>query len=113
MQMRSMLLALLIFSISVIWFLIEFSKVESTRHYNMAGTTGAGGLAISSIFLASLIFFSNLSFQTQPSGELGSVVMNIVGEASCCSSPAQIVGKKLNLIHKFNSLSTVDLALIK
>lgn len=116
--LRLMLLALLTFSSSVIWFSVEISKVESTRHYCKRREQIAGVLAITSIFLAFLIIFSNLSFQFLPSGELGSVVMNMVGKASCCSSPlflprpAQIVEKKLNLIYKCNSMHTVDFALI-
>lgn len=98
----------------------RISKVESTHHFDVAEQTVAGVLAVTSIFLASLTFLSNVSFQTQSSGDLGGVVLNTAGEASCCRHPdhfflplpAQIVEKKLNLIHKFNSLSTVDLAII-
>lgn len=81
-----MLLALLTFSISVIWFLTGFLKVESTHHFDVAEQTAAGVLAVTSVFLASFTFLSNASFQTQSSGDLGSVVMNIGGEASCSQS---------------------------
>lgn len=113
-----MLLALFIFSISVIWFLIEFSKVEFICNYDVTGADYSRSLAHPFCLLGFFgIFFSNLFFQIQPSGELDSVTMNIKGEAnaapvltiSLSTQACSSMEERLNLIHKFHSLSAVDL----
>lgn len=76
------------------------------------GRTTAGARPVPSAFFASFIFFLNLFFQIQPSGELDSVVMNFPGEANAVPVPSislltqahSSVEEKLNLIHKLNSL---------
>lgn len=108
-----MLLALLTFSISVIWFLIEFSEVECICNYDVTGADCSRSLAPPLCLLSSFIFFFNLFFQIQPSSELDSVDMNFMGEADAVPVPTlslltqtrSRVEEKLNLIHKLNSLS--------
>ena len=119
-----MLLALLIFSISVIWFLIEFSKAVFICNFNVTGAdcSTLAGVSCPSLLPSWLVWicFSNLFFQIQPSGELDSVVMNIKGEAnaapvltiSLSSQACLSLEERLNLIHKFHSLSAVDFALL-